>query len=516
MSLLTRVRGVLIGPSVSVAILFVSIGLFTVAFLAGESPPSQSPISAVTWSAFVSAFIAFGFVAVWLAVRRVSKALSRLVLPGYITFAFYGYFQGFVSDVVAFDFIRNRLFFSDRIFLPLAVVATLLVYFAASRFVTWNLTIARYTLVLVLALTLWNFSLWGLRQSQSYSFETERATTGVVLDRPDDLFPIYWLLFDGYARDDVLERHFGFDNSPFLDQLESRGFVVNRKAITNFMATGLVLPGQMELENLGAIDPVSARSLVADRDPAHWRFEESALARLLGDIGYRSVELSSERSTSVATRVFPISFYESTGLRALPPRLQLWRRSAGTGFIENMEATVAQSGAQDVLVFSYNYPPHPPYLFSATGPTSGPRLIQPDFKTRREEWQHKDEYVGQLEFVNSQILQAVEQIMAASPAPPLIIIQSDHGPASNWTEGKIVADPNEALFYERTSILSAVLLPSSCERSALEESNSSVNTFNLILNSCFGTQMPVHPDDVFWGNIGALTRYEDGVWSEVR
>ena len=516
MSLLPGASDVLKMPSLSVAGLFVATGLFTVAFLASESPPSQSPISVVAWSAFASTVIATGFVVVWLAVRRVSAALGRLVLPGYVAFAFYGYFQGFVSDIVAFDFVRHRLFFSDRIFLPLIIVVTLLIYFVASRFISWNATVARYALVLVLALTLWNLASWGLGQARSFSFAGERATAGVVLERPDELFPIYWMLFDAYARDDVLERDFGFDNSPFLGELEDRGFVVNRKAITNFMATGLVLPASMELENPGEIEPASARSIVADRVPAHWRFEESALAILLGEIGYRSLELSSERSISVMTRVFPISFYETTGLRALPPRLQPWRGSAGVGFIENMEATVAQAGAQDVLVFSYNYPPHPPYRFNAAGAKSDFKFVQPDFKTRREEWQQKDDYVGQLEFVNSQILEAVDQILAISPVDPLIIIQSDHGPASNWTEGKIAATPNEALFYERTSILSAAYLPAGCESRAFGESNSSVNTFILVLNSCFGTELPLHSDDIFWGNVGALTRYEDGVWSEFR
>ena len=118
--------------------------------------------------------------------------------------------------------------------------------------------------------------------------------------------------------------------------------------------------------------------------------------------------------------------------------------------------------------------------------------------------------------MNSQILEAVDQILAISPVDPLIIIQSDHGPASNWTEGKIAATPNEALFYERTSILSAAYLPAGCESRAFGESNSSVNTFILVLNSCFGTELPLHSDDIFWGNVGALTRYEDGVWSEFR
>ena len=81
-----------------------------------------------------------------------------------------------------------------------------------------------------------------------------------------------------------------------------------------------------------------------------------------------------------------------------------------------------------------------------------------------EDWHKKEEYVGQLEFVNAQILKTVDRIIAESPVEPLIIILSDHGTASNWTGGGLSSKPNEALFYERIGILSAAYIPQSCDR----------------------------------------------------
>lgn len=516
MNSLLKTRVPFNGGSYFTLSLFLAIGWFTVTFLANESPPSQSPFVAVLWALFVSTVVSTGFIAVWIVVGFVSNRLMQLVLPVYVTFAFYSYIQGFANDSFSFDFIRNRLFYSDRVFVPLLVLLTIVVFLLINRFVKWNDTFARYAVIVVLFLGLWNFALWGFGQTESFSFDGERSTSDAVLMPPAEQFPIFWLLFDGYARADVLTEHYGFDNSTFLNQLESQGFDVDYEATSNFISTGFVIPSMMELENFGTIGESSVNALAADRDPSDWRFEESALAILLSDIGYTSIEHSSERPTSIGTRVFSVSFYETTGLKAIPPSLQWWRHANGTGgvgLIDNLAATSAHAGEQDVVVFSYNYQPHPPYFFDAAGPKPGSQLAQPTFKTRREEWYKKDEFVGQTEFVNARILEAVEEIIENSSVDPLIIIQSDHGPASSWIDGKLSDTPSEELFYERTAILSAVHLPASCDKNEYAKSNSSLNTFSLVLNSCFGTDVALHPDDVYWGDPGRFTVYEDGVWS---
>jgi hypothetical protein len=501
-----------------VAALFLAIGLFSVAFLANESPPSQSPIGTVAWSTFVSILASGAFIGTWLIARRIWALLGRLILPGYLAFAFYSYLQLMTHGAITFGFIRYRLFMSDRLFLPLLLIATVLVYYGLSRFITWNNRLVRYVMFIVLALAIWNFAIWGVGQGRSYEFTSERSTAGVVLEKSGELFPIYWFMFDGYARADVLANEFEFDNSPFVEALESLNFDVNNNATTSFMNTLYVIPGEMELENIGTLDENSAESLWADRTSEHWRFEESALANLLAEIGYRSFEFSSEWSSSIFTRTFPVSFYESTGLKTIPIALQPWRSSIGTGgvgMVENLAKTAALSTEQDVLVFSYNFQPHPPYFFDSNGTIAGTGSVQSSTTLRQADWQRKDAFVAQTEFVNAQILRTIGKILSQSQMDPLIIIQSDHGPASNWTaKGGLSSYPNEDLFYERTSILSAVHLPTSCDKSEFERSDSSVNTFSLVLNSCFGTDMPVHPNDVYWGYMGSWTVFEDRVWVE--
>ena len=180
-----------------------------------------------------------------------------------------------------------------------------------------------------------------------------------------------------------------------------------------------------------------------------------------------------------------------------------------------MEETGSQANQKDVIVFSYNLAPHPPYYFDKNGKHLSPRIIEPDNKERMKTWDQKDKYIEQLQFVNSNILATVDEIIETSEVQPLIIVMSDHGPASNWNEGRIRHTPNEALFNERVPILSAVLIPKYCKAEEFGKSRSSVNTFNAVLNACFQTNIPMYADDVWWNPGNPIGHYPDGIWKMI-
>ncbi|MEC9292962.1 MAG: hypothetical protein VYC65_01615, partial [Chloroflexota bacterium] len=353
---------------------------------------------------------------------------------------------------------------------------------------------------------------WANGQLRSYTFAQERAITGITLEAPESQFPIYWMLFDGYGRDDVLAREFNFDNSLFSSALENRGFTVYKEAITNCSSTGCVVPAIMELENFGTLDKNSIRALTDHRKTNHWRFEESALVTLLSQIGYKDMELSSERSPSIISSPFPMAYYEKTGLSSLPPSLQLWRKFTRLGLIKNLEETASQAINKDVVVFSYNFAPHPPYYFDADGKFLDPPNMEPDRQARIQNWDQKNMYIDQLKFLNTQILTTVDEIVENTNTDPLIIIMSDHGPASNWNEGKLKNTPSEALFNERIPILKAVHIPKSCKASEFDKSPDSWNTFNVVLNGCFNANLPIYPKDVWWNPGNPNQHYENGIW----
>jgi len=89
--------------------------------------------------------------------------------------------------------------------------------------------------------------------------------------------------------------------------------------------------------------------------------------------------------------------------------------------------------------------------------------------------------------------QVIDTILANSSQPPVIIIQGDHGPGSrlDWDS------PQRTCLWERTPILNAYYLPEGRD-SLLYPSISPVNSFRVVLNSYFGTNLPLLPDDTYF------------------
>jgi len=70
---------------------------------------------------------------------------------------------------------------------------------------------------------------------------------------PNDLEPlpdIYFIILDGYARQDVLKTHFDYDNSTFLDFLKDMGFYVVEKSRSNYMVSALSLTSALNMDYL--------------------------------------------------------------------------------------------------------------------------------------------------------------------------------------------------------------------------------------------------------------------------
>ncbi len=76
---------------------------------------------------------------------------------------------------------------------------------------------------------------------------------------------------------------------------------------------------------------------------------------------------------------------------------------------------------------------------------------------------------------------ALEEILASSDIPPIIVMHGDHG----------LRDEN------RLQILNAYYLPAG-GRKALYPTISPVNSFRVVFNECFGTRFELLPDLSYW------------------
>jgi hypothetical protein len=82
----------------------------------------------------------------------------------------------------------------------------------------------------------------------------------------------------------------------------------------------------------------------------------------------------------------------------------------------------------------------------------------------------------------------VDAILANSSRPPIIIIQGDHGPGAHLVWSSV----DKSNVPERMAILNAYYFPDG-DYKGLYPSISPVNSFRVVLNKYFGTNMGLLP-----------------------
>jgi hypothetical protein len=137
------------------------------------------------------------------------------------------------------------------------------------------------------------------------------------------------------------------------------------------------------------------------------------------------------------------------------------------------------------FVFAHIILPHPPFVFAEDGSRSDSLSFLND-KDQYPANKYAAGYVMQLQFINREITRIVQEIIASSDTPPVIIIQGDHGP---WLQPK----------DRRLSILNAYYLPG--HQDALSRTITPVNTFRLVFNLYLGGDFELLPDESFFSPV---------------
>jgi hypothetical protein len=149
-------------------------------------------------------------------------------------------------------------------------------------------------------------------------------------------------------------------------------------------------------------------------------------------------------------------------------------------------------------VFAHIVAPHPPFVFGPEG-----EEVQPDYGYTLNDGSHFpgtiadyiEGYRNQLVYTNNRLLETVDMILAKSASPPIIIIQSDHGPGAtlDWRG----VEQNNCL-KERTSNFIAILTPD--DRPQFYDTITPVNIFPTLFNTYFEMDFDPLPDKTFFAS----------------
>ena len=333
----------------------------------------------------------------------------------------------------------------------------------------------------------------------------------VDLEKSKKYPDIYYIILDAYARADILEEFYQYDNSKFLNFLARKGFYIANKARTNYAETDLSLASSLNLTylddlarqmGLGSYDKVPLRKVI-------W---ESRVVDFLKEHGFIIVAFSSGDVTTeikVSADIFKapqwcLSEFENLLLSTTPIPILLDKLPEKSQYDLHRERLLyifdhlADEAEMDapVFVFAHIMAPHPPFVFGENGEKLKPHkrfVLSADTEHMTQE-EYVENYKNQLIFVNKKVQMAINKIISNSPQPPIIILQGDHGPASYRSDGE---NPDDINLKEKMCILNAYYLPDSGQKKLYDEITP-VNTFRMIFNHYFATNLELLEDKSYF------------------
>ena len=351
----------------------------------------------------------------------------------------------------------------------------------------------------------------------SYIGANEPPQTLASGNSPD----IYYIILDGYGRADALAALYGYDNSPFLDELRDRGFYIGDQSQSNYLRTSLSITSSLNMEYINFTEDLAGAEST-NRIPMFELASNNRARQLLEQAGYQFVLVDSGSAfsrfydadtfiTPFKTRpnLFEMWFYSTTALGALyqpelpiTPTLQEYLPVAGyathRAFI--VDALDNLSNVPDLpgpkFVFAHIIAPHPPFVIDENG-----NPLQPDYpyvtgdgaSFASDKEYYIQGYIGQVKYLNKRVLTVIDNILKKSNRPPVIVIQGDHGPGLLLMNG----DTPDNCLWERASIFNVYYFPET-KTDALYPSISPVNSFRTIFNTYFGTTFELLPDKTYY------------------
>lgn len=396
--------------------------------------------------------------------------------------------------------------------------------------ITRILNIVGVTLILISLVNI-GIYLQRSRASVKVALTQSRVVPEAGSTRAGELPNIYYVVVDAYGRHDVLEEIYHHDNSEFLDFLEREGFFIAVSSRANYAQTELSLSSSL---NLNYLDDVAAAMGPESDDhlPLRDLIQDSTVVRFLTEQGYTIVGLPSGYGpTTLTNSVSTVDSgrrWNDLEIRLLCSTPIPWLTVRGG--ILNPYAVHRQKilNSFDLLaataelpsprfVFAHILAPHGPFVFDEQG-----REVEPqeqyhlrdgpqDPRYRLSTAEYREGYIGQLVFVSDQIESVVKEILSSASAPTILILQSDHGPESlvDWN------NPTNSYFKERFAILNAYRLPPDVSIGLYDEITP-VNTFRLIFNYYFGTDLPLLEDISYfsiWAHPYAFSDVTDAAQS---
>jgi hypothetical protein len=322
------------------------------------------------------------------------------------------------------------------------------------------------------------------------------------------------LLLDGYPRTDVVTEEFGFDNSPFVEELEARGFEVAAASESNYPYTQATLISMLHMRPLHEIERLdrlregegNAYPLmrqVANENPVFDTVRRHGYRVISTSPGYEHVTL---RQADVFLDDASLNEAERQIIRDTPMQrlidwiapealLDQYRQRIIAGFDE-LDAVIAEETGSTFAVIHIPSP-HQPVVLARDGSLLPDVPTESMFRADPVEEVARKAFQEQLAYLNERTLAAIDRLLEPAPGSdegPVIVLLSDHG-------SEVPARDGAPWNPEHYKSFLAVRGGSAGDVS-LGDDATPVNLFPAIFAELFGEEHPTWPNEQFpWTDI---------------
>jgi hypothetical protein len=327
----------------------------------------------------------------------------------------------------------------------------------------------------------------------------------------DTLKPdIYFIVFDEYASSSSLKKYYQFDNNYLDSILLKNDFFIANKSKSNYNSTPHSISSTLNLNYIN-IPLEKEKTVPLVMLKAQQFLKESILPKVLEENNYTIINngLCDLLNHPAPTETFfnqniPNAFTRETLWGRVSKEI-LWKitlKLPKKWFLstaintQKKETNISkenfnrlcnelnQQGLKPKFVFAHFMMPHAPYYFDKKGNLRLPQ--ENDYSTN-----NRNAYTEQLEYVNTWIQKLAQKSAIPTSRPKVIIIEPDHGARNfgrdykNFIREKQFMNLNSYYFSDG-------------DYSNLYDSISPVNSFRVILNKYFNSNLPLLKDSTIF------------------
>lgn len=369
-------------------------------------------------------------------------------------------------------------------------------------------TFLNFFSIVLVAIPVFQIALFELQQTKSNVVVNEAVDsvwepeTTAPAGSPD----VYYIILDAYSRSDMLQKYYKFDNSQFLADLREMGFYVADCSMSNYSYTPSSMSSALNMDYMDNYAP----AVLAENQNLYNLgdyIKHSKVRELFSSLGYRFVtfetniwwlditdsdEFISQYSSPWQKLLdfktlgnFEKYYMRTTALRVVDELSTSLQNRYGRVMLSAEKAHYNQvifnfeqlaelpSSDNPKFVYAHFVAPHFPYVFNPDGTFTYSLADDPG-------------YINETQYVNQQILDALQKIITESETPPVILLQSDHG--------------------FKTAVRNANLMAYYLPNGGIEDlypTITPVNSFRIVFNNYFGADYPLLPD------VARSATYED-------